>query len=125
MAPKTHQENGSKNLRTRLHKKTPGKSFTKNIRKTTLKNAKNKASLEVNHVRAPTTTTVYTYTTHNRFPPLESPVSFLNIIYILYPSRISWIISSSWDTFSSPSQEYIYNYIYIHYIVCTIQYIYK
>ena len=45
-------------------------------------------------------------------PPLESPVSFLNILYILYPSRISWIISRSWDTFSSPSQEY--KYIYIH-----------
>ena len=45
-----------KKPKNKVTSKTPGKSFTKNIRKTTLKNAKNKASLEVNHVRAPTTT---------------------------------------------------------------------
>ena len=56
MAPKTHQENGSKNLRTRLHKKLQEKVSLKTSEKLLKKNAKNKASLEVNHVRAPTTT---------------------------------------------------------------------
>ena len=56
-------------------------------------------------------------------PPLESPVSFLNILYILDPSRISWIISRSWDTFSSPSQEYIYIYIHTLYSMHYTEYI--
>ena len=60
VAPKTHQENGSKNLRTRLHKKLQEKVSLKTSEKLLKKNAKNKASLEVNHVRAPTTTTVHT-----------------------------------------------------------------